>query len=95
VYFLQWPRRKDSVDGTLTIVVPAAPADTSRTQAVTGELDGRRVELEVGTDAPQRWEGERIGRRLVFRVDAGDGDGRVQTLRFRQATLADYRRAVG
>ena len=93
VYFLQWQRREDSVAGTLTIVAPAAPADTSRTQAVTGELDGRRVELEVGTDAPQRWEGERTGRRIVFRVEVGDGS--FQTLRFRQATLADYRRAVG
>jgi hypothetical protein len=54
VYFLQWQRRGNSVEGTLTIVVPAAPADTSRTQAVTGEFDGRRVELEVGTDDPQQ-----------------------------------------
>ena len=32
-------------------------------------------------------------RRIVFRVDLGDGAD--QTLRFVQATLADYRRAVG
>jgi hypothetical protein len=93
VYFLQWQRRGDSVDGTLSIVVPAAPADTSRTQPVAGELDGSMVELEVGTDDTQRWEGERIGRGIVFRVEAGDES--VQTLRFAQATLADFRRAVG
>jgi hypothetical protein len=93
VYFLQWQRRGDSIAGTLTIVLPAAPQDSSRTQPVAGEIDGRRVDVEVGTDAPQHWEGERAGRTIVFRVDAGDG--RVQTLRFRQATLADYRRAVG
>jgi hypothetical protein len=93
VYFLQWQRRGDSVDGTLSIVVPAAPADTSRTQPVTGEIDGMRVTLEVGTDNPQQWDGERIGRRMVLRVEAGDES--VQTLRFVQATLADFRRAVG
>jgi hypothetical protein len=93
VYFLQWQRRSDSVDGTLTIVVPAAPADTSRTQPVTGEVDGRRVALEVGTDDPQQWGGERIGRRIVFRVAVGEDA--FQTLTFAPATLADYRRAVG
>jgi hypothetical protein len=93
VYFLQWQRREDSVDGTLTIVVPAAPGATSRTQPVAGELDGRQVALEVGTDDPQQWNGERSGRRLVFRVDLGEGS--FQTLRFLEATLADFRRAVG
>jgi hypothetical protein len=93
VYFLEWQHRNDAVDGTLTIVAPAAPDTTSRTQPVVGELDGRRVELEVGTDDPQEWSGTRVGRRIVFRVDLGDGAD--QTLRFVQATLADYRRAVG
>jgi hypothetical protein len=93
VYFLQWQRRDDVVDGTLTIVAPSAPDATSRTQPVVGEIDGRRVTLEVGTDGPQQWNGERIGRSIVFRVELGEGS--VQTLRFVQATLADYRRAVG
>jgi hypothetical protein len=93
VYFLQWQRRDDSVDGTLTIVAPAAPHATSRTQPVAGELDGRRVSLEVGSDDPQRWTGERTGGKIVFRIDVGDDS--FQTLRFVQATLADYRRAVG
>jgi hypothetical protein len=92
VYFLQWQRRNDAVDGTLTIVAPAAPDTTSRTQPVVGEIDGRRVTFEVGTDDPPHWDGERFGRRLDFRVEFDDGS---QTLRFVQATLADYRRAVG
>ena len=53
VYFLQWQRRNDAVDGTLTIVAPAATDATSRTRPVVGEIDGRRVTLEVGTDDPQ------------------------------------------
>jgi hypothetical protein len=93
VYFLQWQRRDDSVDGTLTIVAPAAADDTSRIQPVAGELDDRRVALEVGIDDPQQWEGVRAGRRIVFRVESGEES--FETLRFVQATLADYRRAVG
>jgi hypothetical protein len=90
VYFLQWQRRGESVDGTLTI---AAPGVTSRTQPVAGKIDGMRIRLEVGTDNPQQWEGERAGRRIVLRVELDDGS--FQTLRFERATLADYRRAVG
>jgi hypothetical protein len=90
VYFLQWQRRGESVDGALTIV----PRDvTPRTQPVAGEIDGVRIRLDVGTNSPQRWDGERAGRRIVFRVQLDDGS--FQTLRFARATLADYRRAVG
>jgi multidrug efflux pump subunit AcrA (membrane-fusion protein) len=93
VYFIQWQRRGESVDGTLTIVAPPALHVTSRTQQLTGEIDGRRIKLEVGTDNPQQWDGERAGRRIVFHIELDDGSS--QTLRFAPATLADFRRAVG
>jgi hypothetical protein len=93
VYFLRWQRRDDSVDGTLTIAAPSDLNATPRTQPVVGEVDGRRVTLEVGADDPQQWNGERLGRRIVFRVELGEGSFR--TLQFVPATLADYRRAVG
>jgi hypothetical protein len=92
VYFLQWERREDAVDGTLTILARAA-RDAPRTQPVTGEIDGRRITLDVGADDAQQWDGERLGRRIVFRVELDDGS--FTTLRFVPATLADYRRAVG
>jgi hypothetical protein len=85
VYFLQWVRRGGSVDGKLTVVVPAA-ADTPRTlQTVKGKIKQGSVTLDVGENSPQRWSGERTGRRIVF-AD--------QRLTFEPATLAAYRRAV-
>jgi len=92
VYFIQWQRRHESVDGTLTIAVPGTTETSARTQPLTGELDGRRVTLEVGTDSPQRWDGKRTGRTIVFRVELGDGS--TQRLRFVPAKLADYKRTV-
>jgi hypothetical protein len=92
VYFIQWQRRGESVEGTLTVVVPRAADTPSQTQGLTGDIDGRRVTLDVGSEPWQRWEGERNGRAIVFRVDLGEGT--LQTLRFVPAKLAAFRRAV-
>jgi hypothetical protein len=92
VYFIQWQRRGESVEGTLTVVVPRAADTPSQTQGLTGDIDGRRVTLDVGSEPSQRWEGERNGRAIVFRVDLVEGS--VQTLRFVPAKLAAFRRAV-
>ena len=92
VYFLQWERRGDSVDGTLTVVVPSGQDTSHETHAVEGEIDERSVTLDVGEDSQQRWEGERTGRRIAFRVELEDGS--EQTLTFVPAKLAAYKRAV-
>jgi hypothetical protein len=92
VYFIQWQRRGESVEGTLTVVVPRAADTPSQTQGLTREFDGRRVTLDVGSEPSQRWEGERNGRAIVFRVDLGEGS--LQTLRFVPAKLAAFKRTV-
>jgi len=92
VYFLQCERRGDSVDGTLTVVVPSGQDTSHETHAVKGEIDERSVTLDVGEDSQQHWEGERTGRRIAFRVELEDGS--EQTLTFVPAKLAAYKRAV-
>jgi hypothetical protein len=92
VYFLQWQRRGDSVAGTLTVVYPTAEDTPHSSHPVEGEIDDESVKLDVGTDPPQRWEGERKARRIVFRAELEGGS--EQTLTFVPAKLAAYRRAV-
>ena len=93
VYFLQWLRRGDKVDGTLSVVYPTTLDTPTSTQHVEGELDDdRRLRLDVGDDPARRWEGERVGRSIVFRVELEDAA--EQTITFRPSTLAAYRRTV-
>jgi hypothetical protein len=92
VYFLQWERRGDSVDGTLTVVVPSGQDTSQETHSVEGEIDGQTVKLDVGEDSQQRWEGDRKGRRIDFRVEP-EGESE-QKLTFVPASLAAYKRAV-
>jgi hypothetical protein len=92
VYFLEWERRGDFVDGTLTVVVPSGQDTSQESHAVEGEIDEQSVKLDVGEDSQQRWEGERTGRRIAFRVELEDGS--EQTLTFVPARLAAYKRAV-
>jgi hypothetical protein len=92
VYFLQWERRGESVDGTLTVVYPTADDTPQSTQRVEGEIDDESVKLDVGTDSPQPWEGERKARSIVFRSEPEGGS--QQTLTFVPAGLAAYKRAV-
>jgi hypothetical protein len=91
-YFLQWEQRGDAVDGTLTFVYPTAVDTPRQTEPVAGKVDGQKISLEVGTDAPQTWKGRRVGRTIVFEVEFANGS--VQTLTFVPATLAAYRRTV-
>ena len=92
IYFIQWQRSGESVEGTLTVVVPRATETPSQTQSLTGEIDGLWVTLEVGSEPVQRWDGKRNGQTIVFSVDPGDGS--AQTLRFVPAKLAAFGRAV-
>jgi hypothetical protein len=92
VYFLQWQRRGDSVDGTLTVVYATAKDTPYSSHPVEGEIDDESVKLDVGTDPPQQWEGDRNARRIVFRAELEGGS--AQTLTFVPARLADYKRAV-
>ena len=93
VYFLQWERAGDSVDGTLTFAYPNTHSEVStKTQPVTGEIDGAAVSLDVGTDPTQEWKGKRVGRAITFEAELSDGA--MQTLTFVPAKLAAYKRAV-
>jgi hypothetical protein len=92
VYFLQWQRRGDEVDGTLTVVYPTSQDTPQSTHHVEGEIDGPTVKLDVGEDSPQRWEGTRRGRRIDFDVEFENSS--EQTITFTRATLAAYKRAV-
>ena len=92
VYFLQWQRRGDSVDGTLTVVFPTDQDTPQSTHHVEGEIDGQTVKLDVGEDSPQHWVGERNGRRIEFQVELEDGS--LHSIAFVAASLAEYRRAV-
>ena len=92
VYFLQWQRRGDEVDGTLTVVSPTGQDTSQSTHHVEGEIDGPSVKLDVGEDSPQRWQGTKRGRRIDFDVELGDGSN--QTITFTPARLAAYKRAV-
>jgi hypothetical protein len=69
VYFLQWERAGDSVDGTLTVAYPNTGSEVStKTEPVTGEIDDNdgEVALDVGTDPTQEWKGTRAGRTITF-----------------------------
>ena len=92
VYFLQWQRRGDEVDGTLTVVSPTSRDTPQTTHHVEGKFDGPNVELDVGEDSPQRWEGTRRGRRIEFNVELEDSS--EQTITFTPASLAAYKRTV-
>jgi hypothetical protein len=92
VNFLRWERRGDLVGGTLTVVHPTSGDTPHSTHAVEGEIDDEGVQLDVGTDPPQRWEGERTARRIVFRAELEGGS--AQALTFVPARLAAYKRAV-
>ncbi len=92
VYYLQWQKRGDAVDGTLTVAFPTGADVTTRVAPVVGDIDGTDVSLQVGDDAPQAWTGTRAGRKIVFTVELGDGS--EQTLRFAPAGLAAYKQAV-
>jgi hypothetical protein len=92
VYFLQWQRRGDEVDGTLTVVYPTSRDTPQSIHRVEGEIDGPSVRLDVGEDSPQRWDGTRQGRRIDFDVELESGS--EQQITFTPATLAAYKRAV-
>ncbi|MGE5272303.1 MAG: hypothetical protein ACM3QU_00820 [Verrucomicrobiota bacterium] len=92
VYFLQWERRGNSVDGTLTVVFPSGRDTPTSSHHVEGQIDEQTVKLDVGEDSPQRWEGARTGRRIDFRIELEDGS--EQTIVFVPARLAAYKRAV-
>ncbi len=92
VYFLQWQRRGDEVDGTLTVVYPTSRDTPQSIHHVEGKIDGQSVKLDVGEDSPQRWEGTRHGRRIDFDVEFEDGS--EQKITFNRGNLAAYRRAV-
>jgi hypothetical protein len=95
VYFLDWERTGDSVDGTLTVAYPNTGSEVStKTQPVTGEIDDNdgEVSLDVGTDPTQEWKGKRVGRAITFEAELSDGA--MQTLTFVPAKLAAYKRAV-
>ena len=92
IYFLQWERRGETVDGTLSFVFPTRVDTPTRTRAVTGKVGGDSISLEVGTDPPQRWEGTRIGRSIVFDADLGDAG--TEKIRFVPASLAAFRKTV-
>jgi hypothetical protein len=92
VYFIQWQQSGESVDGTLTIVPAGATTAAASTQDVTGTVDGRRVELDVGPDPAQRWTGELRGPAMVMSVALENGP--AQTLTFTRASLAGFKRAV-
>ena len=93
VYFLQWERAGDSVDGTLTVAYPNTNAEVStKTEPVTGEIDDAEISLDVGTDPTQEWKGTRAGRTITFEAELSDGA--TQTLTFVPAKLAAYKRAV-
>ena len=92
VYFLQWEQRGKALDGTLSFVFPTQVDTPTRTQPVAGKGNGDAVSLEVGTDPPQKWEGTRVGRSIVFDADLGDAG--VQKVRFVPASLAAFRRTV-
>lgn len=93
VYFLQWEQAGDSVAGTLSIAYPNPAGEvTTTTRRVKGKLDGDRLSLDVGTDPAQQWTGTRVGPTITFDAELGDGTG--QTLIFRTAKLAAYKRAV-
>ena len=93
VYFLQWERADDSVDGTLSVAYPNTDSEVStETQPVTGKIDDGEVSLDVGTDPTQEWKGTRAGRTITFEAELADGA--MQTLTFVPAKLAAYKRAV-
>ena len=92
VYFLQWQRRGDEVDGTLTVVYPTSGDTSQSTQHVEGKVDGQSVKVDVGEDTPRRWEGTRHGRRIDFHVELEDGS--EQKITFTPAGLAAYKQAV-
>ena len=92
VYFLQWEQAGDKVDGTLTVAFPDTNGEVStRTESVTGKVDGGEFSLEVG-DPAQKWKGTQSGRTITFTADLGDGT--TETLTFVPAKLAAYKRAV-
>src|SRR5262245_60154868 len=73
VYFLQWERAGDEVDGTLTFAYPNTSGEVStRTEPVTGKIDDGEFSLDVG-DPAQEWKGTRAGRTITFEADLGDG----------------------
>ena len=92
VYFLQWQRRGDEVDGTLTVVYPTGRDTPQSIHRVEGEIDGPSVKLDVGEDSPQRWQGTRQGRRIDFDVELENGS--EQEITFAPANLGAYKRAV-
>jgi hypothetical protein len=93
VYFLQWERAGDSVDGTLSVAYPNTDSEVStETQPVTGKIDDGEVSLDVGTDPTQEWKGTRAGRTITFEAELADSA--TQTLTFVPAKLAAYKRAV-
>jgi hypothetical protein len=92
VYFLQWERRGKEVDGTLSFVFPTRADTPTRTQPVTGKVDEDTISLEVGADPPRKWEGTRVGRRIVFEAHLGDAD--IEKIRFVPASLAAFRKTV-
>jgi len=92
VYFLQWERAGDKVDGTLTVAYPGTSGEVNtKTEPVTGKVDSGEFSLEVG-DPAQPWKGTRSGGTITFTADLGDGN--TETLTFVPAKLADYKRAV-
>ena len=92
VYFLEWERRGEAVDGTLSFVFPTQADTPTRTQPVAGKTDGGTISLEVGTDRPQQWKGQHVGHNIVFDADLGEAG--VQTIRFVPASLETFRKTV-
>jgi hypothetical protein len=92
VYFLQWQRRGDEVDGALTVVYPTSQDTPQWIHHVEGKIDGPSLKLDVDEDSPQRWEGTWYGRRIDFDVRLEDGS--QQRITFTPARLAAYKRAV-
>ena len=92
VYFLQWEKAGDEIDGTLTVAYPNTDSDVStKTEPVTGKIDEEGWSLDVG-DPAQEWKGTRAGRTITFQADLGEGA--TETLTFVPAKLAAYKRAV-